>query len=117
MDCAAEERLVRMAVAHNPAVHWLQAALSYLRTVQVYHDGLPAAVLRLPGFSLTGQGGWLAGRHCLTSEKVGLHVQRLSPPPSTQGNLADSLAGPRIDRVQRPGHLSGRTTCVLHGPV
>ena len=46
MDCAAEERLVRMAVAGSPAVHRLEADLS-ARTVDIYHDGAPADVLRL----------------------------------------------------------------------
>lgn len=46
MDCAAEERLVRMAVEGEPAVHRLEADLS-ARSVDVYHEGTAEQVLRL----------------------------------------------------------------------
>ena len=46
MDCAAEERLVRVAVEGDPAVRRIEADLS-ARTVDIYHEGPPDRVLRL----------------------------------------------------------------------
>ena len=45
MDCAAEERLVRMAVQGESSIHRLDADLS-ARTVDVYHDGSVDGVVR-----------------------------------------------------------------------
>lgn len=46
MDCAAEERLVRMAVEGHENVRRMEADLS-ARTVDVFHEGPAEAVLRL----------------------------------------------------------------------
>lgn len=46
MDCAAEERLVRMALETDPTVRGMEADLP-ARTVDVLHEGPPESVLRL----------------------------------------------------------------------
>lgn len=46
MDCAAEERLVRMAIEREQSVHRISADLS-ARTIDVYHDSPAEHVLQL----------------------------------------------------------------------
>ena len=71
MDCAAEERLVRMAVRGDASVRQIEADLS-ARTVDIYHDGPAESVLRL-------------------LEPLNFGAKIVESAPATTGQLAEAM--------------------------